>query len=86
MRRGDLKILRLDARHPGLRARVDEMFAAFKSIDAVEEMIEREYHEPLSHTTVRKYKVECWTPARKRELAQEVHRIAFQEFAREGRN
>jgi hypothetical protein len=76
---------RLEARHPGLCQRVNAMFEAFATIDAVTQMIRSEYGERLSHTTIWKYKRQCWSAERKRLQATRAALFAFAELKSEGR-
>ena len=86
MQVGDTKLKRLEARHPGLVQKVDAMFEAFASIQAVTAMIRAEYGERLSHTTVWKYKKHIWSVRRDRAQASRVAMIAYQEWVSEGGN
>jgi len=85
-RLGVSKVQALDTRHPGLVQKVDAMFEAFKSIDAVSAMIRGEYGERISHTTVWKYKKHIWNVRRDRAQAATVAMIAYQEWVSEGGN
>ncbi len=80
------KIQILEARHPGLRLKVDAMFEAFATVRAVSAMIEAHYGERLSHTSLWTYKRRSWRPQRDRIQERNVARIAFQELASEERN
>jgi hypothetical protein len=81
-----MKVKTLGARHPGLIQKVDAMFEAFMTLDAVREMIVAEYGERISCESVRKYKKQDWKVRRQRELAQRASQIAYQELVSEGRN
>jgi hypothetical protein len=85
-RLGVSKVQVLDTRHPGLAQRVDAMFEAFASIQAVAAMIRAEYGERVSHTTVWKYKRQFWNVRRKRDLEARAAMTAYQELVSEGRN
>jgi hypothetical protein len=85
-RLGVSKVHVLDTRHPGLIQKVDAMFDAFASIQAVEAMIRGEYGERISHTTVWKYKRQSWSVRRKRDLKARAAMTAHQELVSEGRN
>jgi len=84
-RLGVSKVNTLDTRHPGLVRKVDAMFEAFASTDAVTAMIRAEYGERISHTTVWKYKRQFVSARRKRERAARAAMTAYQEFVSEGR-
>ena len=84
-RKGVTKLHSLEARHPALCQKVDAMFAAFASTDAVTAMIRTEYGERISHTTVWKYKKQFWSVRRDREQAARAAMTAYQELASEGR-
>jgi hypothetical protein len=85
-RLGVSKVQVLDTRHPGLIQKVDAMFEAFASIQAVAAMIRAEYGERISHTTVWKYKREFWNVRRERDQAARAATTAYQELVSEGRN
>ena len=85
-RLGVLKVQTLGIRHPGLIQKVDTMFEAFASIEAVTAMIRAEYGERLSHTTVWKYKRQSWKVRRERERKARAAMTAYQELASEERN
>ena len=86
MEDGVSKVKRLDARHPGLIQKVDAMFEAFASIEAVTAMIRAEYGERISHTTVWKYKRQFWKVRRDRDRKARAAMTAYQELVSEGRN
>jgi hypothetical protein len=84
--RPDIKKLQvLEARHPGLIQRVDAMFEAFATIKAVKAMIQAEYDERISHSTIWKYKKHSWSVRQQRALEEKATTIALQELASEGR-
>jgi len=83
---GVSKVRALDTQHPGLVQKVDAMFEAFASIEAVAAMIRAEYGECISHTTVWNYKRQFWTVRRKRDEAARAAMAAYQELVSEGRN
>ena len=85
-RLGTSKMHVLDTRHPGLIQKVDAMFEAFKTIQAVEAMIRGEYGERISHTTVWNYKRQSWNVRRKRDQEARAAMTAHQELVSEGRN
>ncbi len=85
-RKGVTKLHSLDARHPGLCQKVDAMFAAFASIDAVAAMIRAEFGEPIGHATVWEYKRQIWSVRRRRDQAARAALTAYEELASEGRN
>ena len=83
---GTSKILALCARHPGLVEKVDAMFDAFKTIQGVKAVLQSEYGEHMSHTTICNYKRRFWRARRERELAAQAAMTAYQELVSEGRN
>ena len=85
-RLGVSKVNVLDTRHPGLVQKVDAMFEAFATIEAVKAMILAEYGERISHTTVWKYKRQFWNVQRLRDQAARAAMTAYQELVSEGRN
>jgi len=80
------KMAKLEARHPGLTAKVDAMFAAFASIKAVGAMIVAEYGEHIGHTTLCNYRKRTWCAERVRSMRTRAKEIARREWAGEGRN
>lgn len=54
------KIQILSAKHEGLLLVVDRMFDKFATLQEVQEMIERKYHEKISSTAVHTYKKKHW--------------------------
>lgn len=54
------KIQILSAKHPGILQAVDGMFEKFASLRAVQQMIEREYHESICQGAVATYKNNYW--------------------------
>jgi len=54
------KIQILSAKHDGLLLAVDKMFDKFATLQQVQEMIERKYHEKLSCGAVLTYKTRHW--------------------------
>jgi hypoxanthine phosphoribosyltransferase len=54
------KIQILSAKHEGLLLVVDRMFDKFATLQEVQEMIERKYHEKISETAVSTYKKKHW--------------------------
>ncbi len=79
-------MLTLDIRHPGLLEKVDAMFDAFLSINKVTAMIQDEYGERISHTTVWAYKTQSINSRRTRDRAARAAMTAHQEWVAEGRN
>jgi hypothetical protein len=75
----------LEAQHPGLFRKVDEMLEAFATVRAVSAMIQAEYGERLSHTSIWTYKRESWRPRRDQIQARETIQAALQELASEER-
>ena len=69
-RLGISKVQVLDTRHPGLIQKVDAMFEAFASIQAVAAMIRAEYGERISLSSLEKYKSKHWRA--QRELAEQM--------------
>jgi hypothetical protein len=86
MQFGDTKLNRLEARHPGLIARVNEMFDRFATIKAVEAMIKAEYGERIGHSTIRNYKGKIWKVRRNSDRAVRAAMAAWQEMVSEGRS
>jgi len=66
--------------------KVDAMFEAFASIQAVAAMIRVEFGERLSHTTLWKYKRQFWNVPRKRDQEARAAMTAYQQWVSEGRN
>jgi hypothetical protein len=60
----------LAVRHPGLRDKVDAMFAEFWATRDVKRMIETQYGEQLSTASVARYKKKHWQA--RRELVEEM--------------
>jgi hypothetical protein len=85
-RLGVSKVHVLGARHRGLVQKVDAMFEAFASIQAVAAMIRVEFGERLSHTTLWKYKRQFWNVPRKRDQEARAAMTAYQQWVSEGRN
>jgi hypothetical protein len=85
-RLGVSKVYVLGARHPGLVPKVDAMFEAFASIQAVAAMIRVEFGERLSHTTLWKYKRQFWNVPRQRDQEAGAAMTAYQQWVSEGRN
>jgi hypothetical protein len=74
----------LDARHPGLIARLDALFGALANDLAVSATIRNEYGETIARGTVARYRRQ-WKAERRRELVAQAAAVARQELAREGR-
>jgi len=64
------KMQKLDARHPGLIAKVNAMFAEFWPTKDVKHMIQAHCGERLSRSTVERYKSKHWRA--RRELVQQM--------------
>ncbi len=74
-----------EARHPGLCQNVDAMFEAFTPLRAVAALIQTEYGERISYTSIWKYKRQSWNVRRDQILERKVALTAFQELASEER-
>jgi len=79
------RIRDLDARCPGLIKQVDAMFESFASIEAVTQMVRRQSREPISHTTIWRYKRFSWTVRRERDELMQAKAIAHQTLVNEGK-
>ena len=75
----------LEADHPGLFQKVDGMLEAFATVRAVSAMIQADYGERLSHTSIWTYKRESWRPRRDQIQAMKATQACLQELASEGR-
>ena len=75
-----------DAKHPGLRARVDAMLDAFISPLTIRNMLEAEYGEHIAAVSVWRYRRRHWVVARERVLGERVARVAWEELKREGKS
>ncbi len=84
-RRSYSKMRVLDVRHPGLMEKVHAMFAEFWSTQQVKQMIQAQYGERLSRSSVERYKRRHWQA--RRELVQEMSAAlaSAPEFAGEAR-
>ncbi|MGD1154564.1 MAG: hypothetical protein ABSA41_01925 [Terriglobia bacterium] len=74
-----------EARHPGLCQNVDAMFEAFTPLRAVAAVIQTQYGEHISHTSIWTYKRQSWNVRRDQIQARKVVLTAFQELASEER-
>ena len=83
---GDTKLRRLEARHPGLIARVEAMFDAFKPIVAVAEMVRTECGEPIGNSAIAKHRRWVWRVRRDRERKVRAKQAAWEQLMREGRS
>lgn len=74
-----------EARHAGLCQKVDAMFEAFTPVRAVAAMIQTEYGERISYTSIWKYKRQSWNVRRDQVREMNAALTAFQELASEER-
>jgi hypothetical protein len=73
----------LAVRHPGLREKVDAMFAEFWATRDVKRMIQTQYGERLSRSSVERYKRKHWQA--RRELVEQVSQaLEDREIGRSG--
>jgi hypothetical protein len=86
MQVGDTKLNRLEARHPGLIAKIEAMFDNFATVAAVTAMVRAEYGEPVAVSTIGNHRNRVWKVRRDRGLKENARRVARQEFLREGRS
>ena len=80
------KIQVLDARHPGLCQKVNAMFEAWAPLRAVAAMIQTQYGERISHTSIGTYRRRSWRSQRARIQEMKVVLTALQKLASEERN
>lgn len=74
-----------EARHPGLCQNVDAMFEAFTPLRAVAAVIQAQYGERISYTSIWKYKRKSWNVRRDQVREMNAAMTAFQELASEER-
>jgi len=79
------KLQTLEARHPGLNRKVYAMFAEFWPVAEVKQMIQSQYGERLSLSSLEKYKRKQWRAQRERIQEMSAALTASREFAGEAR-
>jgi hypothetical protein len=79
------KILALDANHPGLVRRVDEMFDSFATVRQVHATVRRDFGVHVCYETVWRYRKFHWSVKRDRALTAEAAMMARQELEAEER-
>jgi hypothetical protein len=58
------KLQTMSARHPGLLDKMDAMFAEYWAVSEVKQMLEKQYGERLSRTSLERYRSTLWRARR----------------------